>query len=81
MYGYGLEFAVDGNGKVLFAEKEGINAGVSAVLRHYPDHDINVVLLANTRQGVWEPVRAIHRHLLPVRNAQDVEDGVEDAAQ
>ncbi|MBF6592149.1 MAG: beta-lactamase family protein, partial [Ktedonobacterales bacterium] len=36
MYGYGLEFAVDGNGKVLFAEKEGINAGVSAVIRHYP---------------------------------------------
>ena len=64
MYGYGLWFAVDGSGNVLFAEKEGINAGVSAVLRHYPDSDLNVVLLANTRQGVWEPLRAIHRLLL-----------------
>ncbi len=64
MYGYGVWFAVDGSRKVLFAEKEGINAGVSAVIRHYPDHDLNVVLLANTRQGVWEPLRAIHRLLL-----------------
>jgi CubicO group peptidase (beta-lactamase class C family) len=61
MYGYGVWFAVDGSRKVLFAEKEGINAGVSAVIRHYPDHDINVVLLANTKEGVWEPLRAIHR--------------------
>jgi CubicO group peptidase (beta-lactamase class C family) len=64
MYGYGIWFAVDGNGKVLFAEKEGINAGVSAVLRHYPDHDLNVVLLSNTQEGVWEPLRALHRLLL-----------------
>jgi len=64
MYGYGVWFAVDGSGNVLFAEKEGINAGASAVIRHYPDHDINVVLLANTQEGVWEPLRAIHRLLL-----------------
>lgn len=63
MYGYGMEFAVDGAGKVLFAEKEGINAGVSAVIRHYPDQDINVVLLANMREGVWEPLKMIHRLL------------------
>jgi CubicO group peptidase (beta-lactamase class C family) len=63
MYGYGIEFAVDGAGKVLFAEKEGINAGVSAVIRHYPDQDINVVLLANIQEGVWEPLRTIHRLL------------------
>ena len=63
MYGYGIEFAVDGAGNVLFAEKEGINAGVSAVIRHYPDQNINVVLLANIREGVWEPVRTIHRLL------------------
>jgi CubicO group peptidase (beta-lactamase class C family) len=63
MYGYGMEFAVDGAGKVLFAEKEGINAGVSAVIRHYPDQDLNVVLLANIKEGVWEPLRMIHRLL------------------
>ena len=64
MYGYGLEFAVDETGVVLFAEKEGINAGVSAVIRHYPEQDFNVVLLANTQHGVWEPRQAIHRLLL-----------------
>lgn len=64
MYGYGLWFAVDESGEVLFAEKEGINAGVSAVIRHYPDDDINIVLLANTQLGVWEPLRTIHRLLL-----------------
>lgn len=64
MYGYGLQFAVDGREQVLFAEKEGINAGVSTVIRHYPDSDINVVLLANSQRGAWEPRRAIHRLLL-----------------
>lgn len=61
--GYGMCFAVDGAGKVLFAEKKGINAGVSAVIRHYPDQDITVVLLANMQAGVWEPLRTIHRLL------------------
>jgi hypothetical protein len=41
-----------------------INAGVSAVIRHYPDRDVNGVFLANTRLGVWEPRRAIHRLLV-----------------
>jgi CubicO group peptidase (beta-lactamase class C family) len=64
VYGYGLMFAVDGAGKVLFAEKEGVNAGVSAVIRHYPDQDITVILLANMQAGVWEPLRTIHRLLM-----------------
>jgi len=63
MYGYGIEFAVDRAGNVIFAEKEGINAGVSAVIRHYPDQDLNVVLLANMQEGVWEPLKTIHRLL------------------
>jgi CubicO group peptidase (beta-lactamase class C family) len=63
-WGHGMCFAVDGAGKVLFAEKEGYVAGVSAVIRHYPDQDINVVLLANTQKGVWEPRRTIHGLLM-----------------
>ena len=63
MYGYGIEFAVDGTGNVLFAQKEGNNAGVSAVIRHYPDQDVNIVLLANIQHGAWEPLRTIHRLL------------------
>jgi CubicO group peptidase (beta-lactamase class C family) len=62
-WGYGMCFAVDDAGRVLFTEKEGYVAGVSAVIRHYPDQDINVVLLANMQVGVWEPVREIHRLL------------------
>jgi hypothetical protein len=34
------------------------------VIRHYPDQDINVVLLANIQNSAWEPVRAIHRLLM-----------------
>jgi len=63
MYGYGIELAVDGTGKVMFAQKEGNNAGVSAVIRHYPDEDITVILLANIQHGAWEPLRTIHRLL------------------
>jgi hypothetical protein len=47
----------------MFAEKEGNNAGVSNVIRHYPDQDINVVLLANIQNSAWEPIRTIHRLL------------------
>src|SRR5438876_11229194 len=63
MFGYGIEFAVDGAGNVLFAQKEGHNTGVSNVIRHYPDQDINVVLLANIQNSAWEPIRTIHRLL------------------
>ncbi|GAC1384081.1 MAG: serine hydrolase [Ktedonobacteraceae bacterium] len=63
MMGYGMEFAVDGERNVIFAQKEGNNAGVSAVLRHYPDQDINVILLANIQHGAWEPISTIHRLL------------------
>jgi CubicO group peptidase (beta-lactamase class C family) len=60
MYGYGIEFGVDSAGKILFEQKEGHNTGVSAVIRHYPNHDINVILLANIINGAWEPLRTIH---------------------
>jgi hypothetical protein len=44
-------------------EKEGVNAGVSAVIRRYPDQDLNIVLLANTPGHEWEPLTTIHRML------------------
>jgi hypothetical protein len=47
----------------VFAEKEGVNPGVSAVIRCYPDQDVNVVLLANIQGHEEEPLAAIHRQL------------------
>jgi hypothetical protein len=64
-YGYGLWFHVDLAGQILYYQKEGINTGVSAILRHYPAQDINVVLLSNMSEGVWQPVRKIHEWLAP----------------
>jgi hypothetical protein len=49
---------------MLFAQKEGIYDGASAVIRHYPDRDINIVLLSNMQMGVWEPLKTIHRLLI-----------------
>jgi CubicO group peptidase (beta-lactamase class C family) len=59
-YGYGLEFSYDpDDGGLMFYEKEGINAGVSAVLRHYPDSEITLVMLSNMEDGIWDSRRHI----------------------
>jgi CubicO group peptidase (beta-lactamase class C family) len=63
-YGHGLWFLVDGDGQVVFCEKEGINPGVSGLIRHYPRDEVTVVLLSNMEAGVWEPVRKIHDLLI-----------------
>ena len=47
----------------MFAEKEGVNAGVSAVICCYPNQDVNVALLANIQGHEEEPLAAIHRQL------------------
>jgi len=59
-YGYGLWFQVDESSKVIFYENEGQNAGVSGLIRHYPDRDISVVMLSNMETGVWKPISKIH---------------------
>jgi CubicO group peptidase (beta-lactamase class C family) len=64
MYGPGLWFYVEENGQILFYEKEGQNAGVSGMVRHYPTQDISVVLLSNMAQGAWGPIREIHKMLI-----------------
>lgn len=63
-YGFGLMFYVNTAGKVVCCQKEGINAGVSAIIRHFPDLDINEVLLSNMEEGVWEPVWDIHEMIM-----------------
>lgn len=60
-YGYCLWFYVENGGKIVFYQKEGINAGASGLIRHFPDQDINIVILSNMEDGVWGPVRKIHQ--------------------
>jgi CubicO group peptidase (beta-lactamase class C family) len=59
-FGCVLEFFREASGEVLFYQKDGINAGVSAVIRHFPTQDINVILLSNMMDGVWDPVWKVH---------------------
>jgi CubicO group peptidase (beta-lactamase class C family) len=60
MYGYCLWFEVDRDGKVICCEKEGENPGVSGLIRHFPEQDINVVILSNMESGAWQPIKEIH---------------------
>jgi CubicO group peptidase (beta-lactamase class C family) len=57
--GFGLEFTFDRAGVMLHYEKEGINAGTSAVLRHYPSTGTTLTILSNMEDGAWEPRRMI----------------------
>ena len=59
-YGYCFWFYVEPNGKIVCVQKEGINTGVSGAMRYFPEQDINVVILSNMEEGVWEPVWKIH---------------------
>jgi CubicO group peptidase (beta-lactamase class C family) len=60
MMGYGLTFYLDGDHEVICYQKEGINAGVSGVIRYFPERDISVVVLSNLQDGVWQPIRTVH---------------------
>jgi CubicO group peptidase (beta-lactamase class C family) len=64
LYGYGLWFYMDESDRIVCSQKEGINAGVSGLIRNYPALDINVVLLSNLEDGVWQPIRDIHDLLI-----------------
>ena len=64
MFSYALEFLLDSSGRVVFYQKDGDNAGVSAIMRYFPDQDINVILLSNREDGVWEPVWKIHERVM-----------------
>lgn len=63
-YGFGLMFYLDKTGKVVCYQKDGVNAGVSAIIRHFPQQDITVVLLSNMEVGVWDPVWVIHEMII-----------------
>jgi CubicO group peptidase (beta-lactamase class C family) len=58
MMGYGWEFKVADDGRVRCYQKDGVNVGVSALLRHYPDHDLTLAILGVGEDTIREPVAA-----------------------
>jgi CubicO group peptidase (beta-lactamase class C family) len=63
-FGYGPWFRVGADGVPVFLQKEGINAGTSCVLRHYPGRDVTVVILSNLELGAWDPLDAVHEMVM-----------------
>jgi CubicO group peptidase (beta-lactamase class C family) len=59
LIGYGFEFETDADGAVRSYWKEGVNVGVSGILRHYPTQNVTVVVLATAEDAAWAPLRAI----------------------
>ncbi len=59
MNGFGFEFVLSPDGRIVTIAKDGGNPGVAGVLAYAPDHDTTIVLLANQDCNVW----AIHREL------------------
>ena len=59
LMGYGFEFETDGEDVVRSYWKEGVNVGVSGMLRHYPLQDVTVAVLAVGESAAWAPLKAI----------------------
>jgi hypothetical protein len=57
-------FMLTKNDEVICYQKEGINAGVSGIMRYFPAQDINVVILSNMENGVWRPIWKIHEMIV-----------------
>jgi CubicO group peptidase (beta-lactamase class C family) len=63
-YGFCFWFYMDKDEKIVCYQKEGTNAGVSSVMRYFPEQDINVIILSNMEDGVWEPIWEIHEMIV-----------------
>ncbi|NMO95562.1 serine hydrolase domain-containing protein [Paenibacillus lemnae] len=52
--GYGFHFIYDHDGKLITMFKDGINAGVGAMLAYYPEQDTTIAILVNQTCNIWE---------------------------
>ena len=59
MIGYAWEFLTEPDGRILRYGKEGVNFGVSAFLRHYPEQEVTLAILGVGEDAVWEPAREL----------------------
>ncbi|MGN6483192.1 MAG: serine hydrolase domain-containing protein [Thermomicrobiales bacterium] len=67
-YGFGFEFLLNESGAIVTMQKDGINAGVAAILAHYPQTNTTVAILANQDCNVWAMQRDL-RAILAFRDA------------
>ncbi|QJC50272.1 beta-lactamase family protein [Paenibacillus albicereus] len=64
--GYGFHFVYDGEGKLVRMYKDGVNAGVAAMLAYTPDSETTSIILGNQTCDIWELHRKAEQ-LLSVR--------------
>jgi CubicO group peptidase (beta-lactamase class C family) len=67
MYGHGLWFRVEPARGIVCYQKEGYNAGVSGMIRHFPARDLSAVILSNMADGAWKPIQVIHEMVVAGR--------------
>jgi len=63
-FGFGLEFDLDEEGAVLSLYKDALAPGVSGILRHYPDENLDLVVLSNSEEGAWDVVTELDDRIL-----------------
>lgn len=64
-YGHGIWLRIDKtSSKIVCYQKEGINPGVSGMIRCFPEQDINAVILSNMEDGAWKPILKIHELIM-----------------
>jgi CubicO group peptidase (beta-lactamase class C family) len=63
LMGFGFEFETDADEAVRCYWKEGVNIGVSGILRHYPMDDLTLAVLAVGENAAWAPIRAVDEAL------------------
>lgn len=63
MYGFGLEFTMNDDGSVRSYYKDGVNVGVSGIVRHYLDEGLDIVVLSNNEDAAWPVIREIDERL------------------
>jgi len=59
--GCAFEFALEpGSGRIMYMQKDGVNAGVEGMLRYYPDTSTVVAILAAQDFDVWNMANDVH---------------------
>ena len=66
--GFGFEFVEIGQ-EIFCIRKDGMNEGVSAILSYYPKYDVDIIILSNQGDNVWELQRRLQTVLYHISHA------------